>query len=345
LLYILSGQDDYSIARALEAIKHELGDQSALAAGTTTLEGNQLTLDELKTTCETMPFLTEKRLVIINGLLGRFEPQRRSRRQGRTAKNNGNQDEARAFIDCIGGIPDSTVLVLVEGVISGNNPLLKGLAGRATVRNFPLPKEAKLREWIQKKVKDKGGSISPKAVQLLARLVGSNLWIMASELDKLLLYVEGRTIGEEDVRAVVGYNQQATVFNMVDAILEFRAELAEQFLQQLFLSGVAPVYLLFMLSRQVQFIVRVKELARKRRTNREMQNSLGMTSEYVLKKTLEQASRYSLPRLREVYRRILDTDLSIKTGKFDAELALNMLVAELCKRSRSRPVQSRPEMS
>jgi len=341
LIYILWGQDDYSIARAVDGIKQELGDQASLAAGTTTLE-NQVSPDELKTVCETMPFMTGKRLVIVNGLLGRFETQGRSRRQRKPPKTNGNQEEVKTFSNSVNAMPDTTVLVLVEGAISDKNPLLKEIAGRATVRNFPLPKEAKLREWIQKKMKDEGGSISPKAVQLLVRLVGSNLWIMASEVEKLILFTAGRTIEEEDVRAVVGYNQQATVYNMMDAILEFKAERAEQLLQHLFLSGLAPVYLLYMLARQVQLIVRAKELMRKRGTNREIQNRLGITSEYVLKKTMEQAGRYSLPRLREVYRRLLDTDLSIKTGKYDGELALNILVAELCSQGGSRPVQSRP---
>ena len=53
-----------------------------------------------------------------------------------------------------------------------------------------------------------------------------------------------------------------------------------------------------------------------------------------MRKTLEQASRFSLPRLREVYHHILDTDLSIKTGRYDAELALTILVAELGQRTR-----------
>jgi DNA polymerase-3 subunit delta len=156
---------------------------------------------------------------------------------------------------------------------------------------------------------------------------------MASEVEKLLLYTNGRKIEEDDIQAVVGYNQQSTVFNMVDAILEFKAEQAEKMLEHLFKNGVAPVYLLFMIARQVQLILRIKDFSRKRATNREMQGKLGITSEWVLKKTLDQSNRYSLSRLKDVYRKLLDTDISIKTGKMDPELALNVLVAELCRQS------------
>ena len=253
MIYVLSGQDDFSIAQTLENIKKELGDEASLAMSTTTMEGNQLTFDELKTVCETIPFMTGKRLVVVEGLLGRFESGSRTRRQTKATKKSKKQEEAAVFADYLaGGIPDTTILVFTEGVISSDNPIFKSLAGKATTRSFALPRDAKLREWAQKRVKDSGGEISAQAVHLLARLVGSNLWIMTSEIEKLLLYTDGRKIEEDDIQAVVGYNQQATVFNMVDAILESKAEQAEKMLEHLFRSGVAPVYLLFMIARQVQ---------------------------------------------------------------------------------------------
>jgi DNA polymerase-3 subunit delta len=132
----------------------------------------------------------------------------------------------------------------------------------------------------------------------------------------------------------MGYVQQANVFGMVDAIIEFKSEMAVQLLQQLLQSGSPPAYLLVMLSRQVRMIVIAKELRKQRKPQIEIQNKLGLTSEFALRKTLEQASRYSLPRLREVYRQLLEADLSIKTGRYEGELALNILVAELCQRSK-----------
>ena len=82
-------------------------------------------------------------------------------------------------------------------------------------------------------------------------------------------------------------------------------------------------------------IVRARELRNQGKPKIEIQNKLGLSSEFTLRKTLEQASRYSLPRLKEVYHQLLEADLSIKTGKYEAELALNVLVAELCQRRKS----------
>lgn len=335
MLYILSGLDDFSLAQSLEGIKREIGDQAVLAASTTTLDGQQVTLEQLRTVSETAPFLTGKRLVIIKGLLERFEPRNRPRRQRRTQRTNDQPEPHKSFSTYLSQIPDSTVLVLIEGRITNNNPLLQELANKALVKSFSPLKDAQLPQWIQRRVTEEGGSISPRAVGLLTKLVGNNLWIMTSEVNKLVLFASGRRIEEDDVKAVVSYTQQDNVFAMVDAIVEFKAELAERLLEQLVQRGVAPAYLLVMLSRQVRMIVRAKELGNQRKPKTEIQNRLGLTSEFALRKTLEQASRYSLPRLKEVYHQLLAADLSIKTGKYDGELALNILVAELCQRSKS----------
>jgi len=336
LLYILFGKDDFSLSQVLEDIKRGIGDQSLLSANTTTLDGQQMSLDQLRNACETVPFLAEKRLVIVDGLLGRFEPKTKPSRQKKNARKPAEQSEHKVFSNYVVGIPDSTILVLVDGDIDKkrNNPLLKELSAKAEVKRFRTLKVDELKQWIQRRVKEGGGSISLQAVDLLAHIVGGNLWIMANEIDKLVLFTSGRRIEEGDVRKAVSYMPETNVYAMIDAILEFRAGVAEQLLEQLLQRGAAPAYLLVMLSRQIQMIVRAKELRRQGRPEVEIQNKLGLTSEFALHKTLEQADRYSVERLKEVYQKLLQTDLSIKTGKYNGELALNILIAELCQKTR-----------
>jgi len=331
LLYMLLGEDDFSLNQSFEEIKRGIGDQALLAANTTTIDGQQMTLDQLRTVCETVPFLAEKRLVIVKGLLERFEPKGKSSRQKRITSTTSQQNVYKSLAAyIIGKVPDSTVLVLIDGKIRSNNSLFKELSTKAKVKLFPLLRDTRLRQWIQRRVVEEGGSISPQAVNLLAELAGSNLWIMANEIDKLVLFTSGRRIEEKDVKMVASYAQGANVFAMVDAILEHKVKVAEQSLEQLVQRGAVPVYLLVMLSRQVQMIVRAKELRNQGRPDMEIQNKLGLSSEFALHKTLEQANRYPLEQLEEIYHKLLEADLSIKTGKYDAELALNILIAELC---------------
>jgi len=335
LLYILLGEDDFSLTKSLEEIKRGTGDQALLAANTTTFDGQQLTLDQLRTVCETVPFLAEKRLVIIQGLLGHFEPRGKSRRQKKIAPPTERESEYKSFAAYLSNIPDSTVLVLIDGRIKSNNSLFKQLSAKAEVRSFPILREDRLRRWIEREVAEQGASMSPPAVDLLAKLVGGNLWVMANEISKLALFTSGRRIEVEDIKAIVSYAQEANVFAMVDAILDFKAGVAEQLLEQLLQQGASSAYLLFMLVRQVRGVVRAKELRRQRKPEAEIQSRLGLTSGFALRKTLEQAQRYPLERLKEVYHKLLQTDLSIKTGKFEGGLALNLLIAELCPQART----------
>jgi len=328
LLYILNGEDDFSIRQALEEIKKGVGDPTVLAANTTLLEGQRVTVEQLRNACETVPFLAEKRLVIVEGLLGRFEPKGKS--APRKGKNTNHLDDRKAIAACVSHVPAFTMLVLVDGKISGQNILLKELAAGAEVRTFPWLRGTRLQQWVQQRVRGVGGNISVGAVDLLAKFVGSNLWIMTTEIDKLVMFAQGRSIEEADVRAVVSYAQEASVFAMVDAILESRGGVAEKLLQQLMQHGATPAYLLVMLSRQVRILVQVKELRKQRRTSKEIQDKLGLASEFVIRKALEQAGNYSLTRLKEVYHQLLEADLAIKTGKYDGELALDILLAELC---------------
>jgi len=150
LLYILTGQDDFSRSQALEEMKRGMGDQALLAANTTVLDGQQVTSDQLKAVCETVPFLSERRLVIVEGLLGRFEPKSKSSGRKKLAPVTNQQNECKLLTAGISQIPDGTILVLIDGRLSSNNPLLKALSARAEVKAFPLLRDAGLRRWISK---------------------------------------------------------------------------------------------------------------------------------------------------------------------------------------------------
>ncbi len=334
LLHVLVGEDDYSIHQALEEIKKGIGDPTALMTNTTVLEGPQITADQLRAACRTLPFLAEKRLVIVDGLLERFEPKPGATRK-KSPRRAAPSDEHQAFIESVKDLPDFTELVILGAGIKPGCladtaiPFYAAWPPLRKVKFFPKLNQKELGPWILRRVAASGASISPAAVALLARFVGSDLWVMAGEVDKLALYASGRRIEEADVRAVVSYAREASVFAMVDAILESRSGAAQQMLQQLLYEGEFPAQLLVMLARQVRIIFQIREMRERGMARGEVQARLGLTSDYVLRKAWDQADRYSAARLREVYHRLLDADVSIKTGKCDGELALDILIAEM----------------
>lgn len=315
LFYILYGADDFSLKEELERVKAGLDDGDSLASNTTVFEGNQVRLNQLMDACMAMPFLGSHRLVIVEGLLGR---------------SKGGNGEWSALKERVADMPPTTVLVLIDGDIKKDNALLKQISSVASVKEFPLLKGTALQNWIQRRVKEKGGNMSPQAVRLIASLVGENLWVLASEIEKLLLYTSGRRIDVGDVREVVSYARETSVFAMVDALIEGRAPTAASLLHQLLQQGAPAPYLVVMITRQLRMLVQAKELSRRGASMAEIKGRLGLTSDYVLTKALEQSSRYSMKRLEQVYHKLLDTDLSIKKGVWKGDLALDLLVAELC---------------
>ena len=330
MLYLLYGPDDFSMKEALKEIKKELGDASLLETNTNILNGQKISPGEMNMVVGAAPFLAEKRLVIISGLLGRFQ----SRGNAGRRRDNGQEKEKkghRAFKDIMNNLPESTVLVLVDEEVKKENPLLKGLPEAAVIKAFPSIKRDKLKVWIKQRVVREGGQISPGAVDLLSRLVGSNLWVMAAEITKLVLYASGRSIEEADIETMVGYTQEASIFAMVDAILERRVRQAVSSLTSLFNAGYPYSYMLHMLARQVRLIVCTRELQNRGLPEHEIKSTLGLTSDFVWRKTREQAKSYSLKQIKEVYGRLLETDVAIKTSRYGGELALDILVAELCR--------------
>jgi len=315
LLYILFGADDFSLREELEKIKESLGDRESLDSNTNVFDGHQVKLNQLMDACMALPFLGSHRLIIVQGLLSRFEK---------------DEGEWTALKDRVASIPQTTVLVLVDAQIKKDNALLKGLVPLASVKEFPHLKGEALRKWIQQRVNQGKGTLSPQAVRLLDSLVGDNLWVLASEIEKLLLYTSGRRIEEGDVVGVVSYAREASVFTMVDALIEGKAAATASMLHQLLQEGATAPYLVVMITRQLRLLLQAKELSQQGLSVPEIKARLGLTSDYALSKALKQSRRYSVKRLEQVYRKLLETDLSIKRGVWKGELALDLLVAELC---------------
>ena len=315
MLYILFGANDFSLREELKKIRDGLGDGELLSSNTTVFDGHEVKLDQLMGACSALPFLGSHRLVIVEGLLDRVE------------KSAGAW---LALKDFVGVMPGTTVLMLIDGQIKRDNPLRRELSPLASVKEFPLLRGAELRAWIGRRVANEGGTISAQAVRMLAGLVGDNLWVLASEIEKLVLYASGRRIEEEDVMRVVSSAREASVFTMVDALIEGRASTAARLLHQLLEEGATAPYLLVMITRQLRLLLQAKELSLKRTPASVIKERLGIASDYTLTKALEQSKRYSMKRLEQVYRKLLETDLAIKRGMWKGELALDLLVAELC---------------
>ena len=279
-----------------------------------------------------------KRLLVINGLLERFEPKDKSARSKKVESTNKKTDEPAAFSVCLKGLPDSTVVVLVDYIEMGkkalqNNTLFQAISPSSEIKSFPTLKGIRLSQWIEQKVTALGGSISRQATNVLMEIIGGDLNAMFNEVSKLTAYAAGRMIEEKDVRLLVSASREADIFAMVDAVVDRQAGTAERILERLLQNGVVPQQILAMLARQIQMLIQVRELKKARKSTAEIQTRLGIFSAFAWDKLSSRADKYTLEKLINIYRSLLETDLIIKSGKLEGDLAVNILVADLCQSS------------
>ena len=104
--------------------------------------------------CHAVPFLAERRLVIVEGLLdsagGGDAPGARGQRRAPATRRRRGADAGpwRGLREALADLPPTTDLVFQDGPLRRNNPLLRDLAPVAQVREFPVLRGVHLQRWV-----------------------------------------------------------------------------------------------------------------------------------------------------------------------------------------------------
>jgi len=340
MIYVLYGPDQFRAREELRRIRAELDRDGNLAHNTLRLEGRgpssgsgrSLTPAELRAACHTASFFAEDRLVIVEGLQGRFGGFRRGGRRGRsTGSASGELDQ---FVEVLKGLPPTTTVVLLDEQASP--ALLEALTGEATAREFAVLRGDALRQWAGQRARAQGADLAPPALERLVSLVdGYHLGELAQEIDKLATYAAGRTVGVSDVDELVSGAVQYQVWDLTDAAIEGRGERALAVLRAMDAHDYPPQLLVFMLTRQYRQLILVQSMLREGLGAEQIGGQLGVQG-YPLRKAIDQASRYPADRLEAAYRCLLATDVAVKRGVLEVDTALELLIAELAELARRR---------
>ena len=323
-VYIFNGDDDYAISQALEGIVSQMGDPSTADMNTTYLEGRSFNLDELVQATRAMPFLSDRRLVVLVDPLSAL-------------KSNKDRDR---FKEVLAGTPASTALVVqintplvdARGRRSGKIHWLEKWAetqgSKVFLREFQLPKGPQMAHWIRQQAKTKGGEISHPAAALLGTFVGDDPRLAAQEIEKLLAYVNyQRPVEPDDVEYLVAYAGETNIFDMVDALGARNGREAMRLLHHL-LDQDDPLRIFGMVIRQFRLLLLTREMLDGGYREQEIASKLKLPP-FVVRKLTGQVRSFTLPQLEMIYRKLLDIDEGIKTGQVEGAVALDTLVAAL----------------
>lgn len=314
MIYLLYGSDELARSEALNAYKAAIP-ADLVDLNLTYLDGRKLKSDTLANACEAIPFLADRRLVIVEDAL-------------KYLKSNDVREAIKAYL---ARLPETTDLLFVEREdFDKRSALFSALKKLATVREF-LPKEgADLQRWIKERASQLDARLTPTAGALLIEFVGNDSRGLLNEVRKLAAYVgQGGTIEPEHVRLLVQDSGESSVFAFVDALAGRQLGPALTLVRGLLDDGQAPTYLLFMIGRQVRMMLQVKPLVEQRMRADAIASELGQKP-FVVRKAIEQAGRFQPQTLVQLHDRLVELDHWSKTGRIEAETALELLVAETC---------------
>jgi DNA polymerase-3 subunit delta len=334
MYYIFHGEDEFSRTEEVNRMRAEMGDPQFADLNTTRFDGKKVGLGELQHACNAIPFLADRRVVIVEGMLARLDPRRKKGEEGgeEEAQAATGQELARELEGLLDQLPEHVRLFFLESkTLSKTNPILKYAAsdkGRGYIREFAPLKEAAVPEWIQGRVKAKGGAIEVEAVNALAANIGPDLRLIDAEIEKLLAYRRQERIRAADVRNLVASVREANIFELVDAVGERRTDRALLLLHKHLDDRAEPPQLMGMIARQFRLLFQVKDLGARGLSVNEMAERLGAQS-WIVGKVWKQSQRFTLERLEEAYALLLESDLAMKTGRSEPTVALDLLIMQL----------------
>lgn len=318
MIYLFYGPNELARSEAVTELRASLPAEVA-DLNISVLDGRKVTIEQLVAACEAHPFLADRRLVIVYDAL-------------KHSKAGKAREELRDYCE---RVPATCDLVFVEqDEVDRRHLLFTYLSKRGAVREFPLLSGHELLRWIERRAKSLAATIEPAAAQRLVDLAGNDSRALANELAKLATYVgRGGTIDQAAVDRLVTDQQEQNLFTFIDDLGTRRLGAALRGARALIEDGQAPPYILFMLARQIRILLHVRQLVAQRRRPDDIASELGLKP-FVARKAAEQARNFTAAELVTAHDRLLELDHAIKTGKMQAETALELFVVEMCQAQR-----------
>lgn len=314
--YIFHGEDEYSIKAQLKKMREQMGDDLNISE----FNDPKISPFEVLSAAQAMPFLSDKRLVIVHGMLDYLY---------RSGAPKAQKEQLKKLIQELPILPPSARLVFAESrTLPKRHPIYTLTAEDPSgyIKAFNAPKNPA--RWLKTQAESYGVQFEPRALGALVSVIDSDLRRADNELYKLAAYVgEGGTIREQDVALLTTYVPETNIFDMVDAIGQRDGKLAMQLLhKKLDVDEVDPFQIFGMIVRQFRLLIMAREIIDRNGTMAEVVDVLGV-HQYPAQKAHAQAKGFRMDQLQLIYQRLLELDVSVKTGKIEMVTGLDLFVA------------------
>lgn len=289
MIYVLAGANAFQIQLELKQLQADFVQQYGSDA-VDVRAGDTLNPDEMTSLFGGVSLFSTRRFVIIRYL-------------------SENKTATERFLDVYSTIPDTVMVILVEGPLDKRTAYYKTLKKLKTFHEYNQPSEQELSLWVKDSIAREQATITPGAVRALLLATGADQSRLSHELAKLTAYTSN--IDEQAVQELVESNPQDSIFALLDAVLGGKQQLAQQLLTRLEEAHEDPFQVANMLIWQVHILAMVvsgtgvgdADIATK-----------GKVSPFVVKKTRTLAQKIDTHQLQTIIDVVAQLDISLKTS-------------------------------
>lgn len=343
-VYLLYGEETFIRNDMVNMFRDRLLPEEVRDFNLDILEGREASAEGIATLAATLPFMSDKRVVIVKEAEF-FKAKRKAAKEDNKGDASGGPEDAagqaaveeksptgeKALLDYLNNPATSTCLIFTTGSVDKKKKIYKAIEKNGQVVEFTPLKGKALNTWIDTRFAQTGKKIEPAAMAELITAVGSNLQQMAGEVEKLASYTGQRTtIKKDDVTNLVGRTVELSIFELVDAVGEKRYEKAVTMMREMVTYGEPPIRLLYMIVRQFRLLLQVKVLHGEGYPDNQIASKLKIHP-YVTGKCVRQSRNFKREELEQAMEELLNTDIAIKSGQQEPLTALEIMLAHLCR--------------
>ena len=200
-VYFLTGDEPYFIDMISDTIENEALDEADRAFNQIVLYGRDVDVETIANHARSFPMMGERMVVIV-----------------KEAQDVKNLEEFEKYLDTI---PETTLLVFAYKYkkFDKRKTLAKKIDKKGVWFESKKLYDSIIPGWIQNYLKGEGYSITPKATQMLADYLGTDLHKIANELKKLIIALpKKKSIDDADVERNIGISKDYNGFELQNAI-------------------------------------------------------------------------------------------------------------------------------
>ncbi|MCK9186658.1 DNA polymerase III subunit delta [Candidatus Gracilibacteria bacterium] len=323
-VFLLFGEDNFSSNQRLKWYQNGFVKKYGEDSSVEIIDGANLDINNFETDLMSLPFLSEKKLVIIRD----FFKERDAEEQKQMAK-------------IIEKTPDFCVLFFYENAgITKTSSLYKKIIRIGKVEEFlPLsPQEST--KWILAKTKKENVKISLISAKVLADQTSGSLWALSNEYEKLKTFANGEEITKEMIEELVSPTLTASIFHLTDSIGEKNLKESIKTFEIIEESEGDPTKIFFMIVRHFRLLIQAFDMLQRKEPYQSLVKKLGIQP-FVAPKMAGQCKNFTEKDLIEIYKKLLKIDTDFKTGQIKTtsqdnshyKLAIEKFIIDCCKKN------------